>query len=475
MKRILLITLMILGFVTQGWATTYYVDKRCANNGNGTALNCAESPGGAGAWNEIWYVLERSNIPNGTHTVEIVQGSGAYDLSDLVDSDDGYFRPQQQVTSVVTYNFNGNELRSCWNVNDSTYYKWTASPSRSGQYYLTALDDTAPELSWASGTDISDIEMCVIGGVWNDDTMNISNTTSYKKHNWDWGDFDTLGFNTLYVKLESLTDPTLSGYKIFISRADDKTLVLLSGNGTDTGFGTFIFNDAVFSGGGTEAVSINSVSNKFNRCTFRWGGTTGINLEHDSADGNIFSYCRFIDFTHRAIQLDADAENNAVYHSFFSGAHLGIRFADNDTYTFTAVNNVFYNMYAGCVQQDVASPTFTESHNIYYIDPDSEHTGKAIAFTTSTRQWTTTASTSFPALAATTNTTGTDPLVFSNGKLQKSSDGIDNGAWIETINEEGQADSRGKYVHRLPNIGDDQEAGTPKRPTTIRIGGGGIN
>jgi len=67
--------------------------------------------------------------------------------------------------------------------------------------------------------------------------------------------------------------------------------------------------------------------------------------------------------------------------------------------------------------------------------------------------------------------------VSDSGKLVNRSDNplIGIGTWITGVNEEGQADLWGKYVHRLPNIGADQGAGAPKRPSRIlNIGGNGI-
>jgi hypothetical protein len=49
-KRLILALLLSCSPV---WATTYYVDNSCANNGNGLATSCAASSGGAGPFNSI--------------------------------------------------------------------------------------------------------------------------------------------------------------------------------------------------------------------------------------------------------------------------------------------------------------------------------------------------------------------------------------------------------------------------------------
>lgn len=68
------------------------------------------------------------------------------------------------------------------------------------------------------------------------------------------------------------------------------------------------------------------------------------------------------------------------------------------------------------------------------------------------------------------NSINLDPLLLSTGKISKVSPCVDTGTWITGINDTGEADPWGKYVHKLPNIGADQGAGTPKQGRLIMIG-----
>lgn len=68
------------------------------------------------------------------------------------------------------------------------------------------------------------------------------------------------------------------------------------------------------------------------------------------------------------------------------------------------------------------------------------------------------------------NSSIADPLMKSSGQLTRSSPAIDAGDWIIGVNDQGYADPWGKYLHRLPNIGADQGAGTPIKRGMLRIG-----
>jgi len=84
-------------------------------------------------------------------------------------------------------------------VNSS--YIWTASGSGTNEYYLTATDTSDPGLD-EPGTLLVDDEAATAGTV-----------GSLAAGAWDYGNNDTLGFNTIYIRLSDGTDPD--------SKADD--------------------------------------------------------------------------------------------------------------------------------------------------------------------------------------------------------------------------------------------------------------
>lgn len=51
MKRLILIIISLLCFAVPAWGATYYIDPDCANNGDGTTVDCAASSGATGAFN----------------------------------------------------------------------------------------------------------------------------------------------------------------------------------------------------------------------------------------------------------------------------------------------------------------------------------------------------------------------------------------------------------------------------------------
>lgn len=78
-------------------------------------------------------------------------------------------------------------------------YRWTESPAQSGEYYL--------ELS--GGGDPSLVEPAYVQELVNDVVTSLTAGTvgSLAAGEWDWGNNDSLGFNTIYVKLNAGADP----------------------------------------------------------------------------------------------------------------------------------------------------------------------------------------------------------------------------------------------------------------------------
>ena len=56
------------------WATTYYVDNSCSNNGTGLATSCAGSPGGAGPFNSL--ANAQSGVTGDQHGNSLLLDSG---------------------------------------------------------------------------------------------------------------------------------------------------------------------------------------------------------------------------------------------------------------------------------------------------------------------------------------------------------------------------------------------------------------
>ena len=88
-------------------------------------------------------------------------------------------------------------------TNDFTVgYKWFPSPTgaATNEWYLAKTDGTDPGL-----TETTYLYYGTAGG--GADTLATNGTVGSlaAQHNWDWGDNDTLGFNTLYIRSDGVT------------------------------------------------------------------------------------------------------------------------------------------------------------------------------------------------------------------------------------------------------------------------------
>jgi len=87
----------------------------------------------------------------------------------------------------------------------STVYRWISSPSQANEFYCELAAGGDPSLADPTST----------GGVYiNDATATNGTVGSLNALEWDYGDNDTLGFSTIYVRLADDSDPDLqaNGY-----------------------------------------------------------------------------------------------------------------------------------------------------------------------------------------------------------------------------------------------------------------------
>lgn len=442
--------ILFLFLAAQGWGATYYIDKRCANEGNGSAPTCAASVNGPGAFKGFTRSTEPTFVPAGAdHDIYIVAGSGPYHPTDAMRLGTGYIYPgQNNPANTVTYHFNGEWAQWDWNVNTPAY-TWVQSTAvgKTTWYYLLAADLSKPQRPASHlGGDFPTISTVVIGdhltGDWNDTATNLINTASYKPNNWAWGDFDTLGYSTLYVHLEDDADPSASGVGIWVSGGS--YIVRLSAGFVKSAFtgGTFTGTGASFYAGAPVHLS---------GCTLANNAEYGIQIIGAGATGSTVQYSRFINAGHRGVSVGAAADVT-VYNSYFDRVHLAVLFYVDGVYTVTFKNNLVTNAYAGAIQKDFAAPVLVEDHNLFHLDPLSTHGGHAIAFTGGVANWTTTDLTDIPAGATTTDVCtpacGVDPHVTATGSLISGSPAINSGVDVGLT-----TDIEGKAIRGLPDIG----------------------
>jgi hypothetical protein len=430
-------------FAGGAWGATWYVDKRCANNGNGTAASCAAGAGQAGAWNSPSMALQSDNVSASTHTINVVTGSGPYLSTDFTFISLGYFYPQQVDDANITWNWNGNTVQIDTNVNTGTYaWHQSTGAGKTDWYYLTLANGNNPSLTRP--------KTAVVNNYWSAESTNLVNITGftlyghYATDNWGWGDFDTLGYSTLYVRYNNGVDPT-GGNPVYITAKD---YVIRIANGTST----FTMNDGIFRGANIQVAYIEGCVVNFNRSKFYNADLQGIQFQHVSSSGSTIKHSVFDSCGHRGINNDVAAVNFSAYNNDFINVHLMLRMAYNGAYTVNFKNNISYNLLAGGIQHDLAAATLVESNNQFHIDPASTHGDKAISFTAGTRQWTTTAASDNPANAATSTVCtnafpacGTDPLFVSSTdyRLQASSPAKETGTTIQGIHDRSWTDYSG--------------------------------
>jgi hypothetical protein len=106
-------------------------------------------------------------------------------------------------------------------------YKWTLSGSGTSEYYLEAAAGGNPNIN--ESDDVAE----------NDSLMTEATVGSLSAGQWDWGNNDTLGFNTIYVRLSDSSDPdgkaadyVEAGYNLTINgQLDDVAFQIFSGCG----------------------------------------------------------------------------------------------------------------------------------------------------------------------------------------------------------------------------------------------------
>lgn len=104
-------------------------------------------------------------------------------------------------------------------------YAWTASGSGTAEYYLTTAAGTTPGISTSPGDVLENSEVMTSGTV-----------GSLTASTWDYGDNDTLGYSTIYVRIADDTDPDTKEptYIQYTPEAVDISSSSLTGSASDS-------------------------------------------------------------------------------------------------------------------------------------------------------------------------------------------------------------------------------------------------
>jgi hypothetical protein len=168
-------------------------------------------------------------------------------------------------------------LKGSYDLTSATY-KWTESPAKAGEYYCELAGGGDPSLG-----DPDDVFM--------DDTVLTENDGalgSLADHEWDYGDNDTLGYSTVYVRDDSgnpdVTGVVIEAAQIGTLYINQKNYVVIDG---------FIFKHAGYRADGQSIGALrmettsNCTNNTIRNCTATYCGN-GMVLK---GDYHIMEYC----------------------------------------------------------------------------------------------------------------------------------------------------------------------------------------
>ncbi len=382
MKRLFCTIFLVLALASMACGAVRYVDSRVAASGNGLTPAAAFKT-----------LTEARNVTNTGDTVNVVAGSGPYYEQ---------LNTYGAVDGPITWNFNDCEIRGDCNLNtlvSAATHKWVASTGRPGQYYFVETDDTEPWTAlFRSGT--TRVNSGVVDGVWRAESFCLTGALPINTgNNWGWGDFDALGFSTLYVKWSG-GDPTGQAVQVLASVDDYNLYVqLLSDN--------YTFNNAICVGASYANVQIGGTGNTFNRCTVKYADMIGFVMAGQvgvtDVSNTTIKHCMVIDSGHQAFSIQSSLGNANpvnIYNNTVVGSHLMLYSNFNSaSCVVNFKNNASCKLFAGALYWKHPNCVLNEDHNQFHIDFTSPHVLKAINFIAGgeTSYWNTTAATDIPA------------------------------------------------------------------------------
>ena len=291
------------------------------------------------------------------------------------------------------WQFNGCEISAGLPLNAANGYIWTASPAKSGEWYVTRLDGSNPSLVPVfSGTQNGEF-VCDAADLGPDmGTVGALSATAP----WGWGDGDSLGYSTLYVKAD-VNPESLNIVACQLSSC------------IATSWEYHSWEDGVF-----------SYANKIT------GMTSGMAIRNGGAQQwwgkrNVAKYCTFHGFEGGKFYLEsnltyftghrgyaqAGAGSMDIFHCVDFGSHLFLLIGTGSTGVVTVRNCIAAYQEAGAIDKKAAGATLVEDHNIWW--PRFGASGAALGYV-NTANWTTTHASDYPPSAATTISTQANNL-----------------------------------------------------------------
>ncbi len=382
----------------------------------------------------ILRVVDEAGVNSGQYTSAGVTGVGPYTLTlhstnkvttqaaggrvriSIVSSTSAQalnFSKNGSATSKIIWDLNGCEVSAGLDVMTSAY-KWTLSAAGTNEYYLTRADGSNPSLNA--------VTVAVVNGIYqtasaSDTTFKIGTVSSLADGYLGFGNADTLGFNTVYVRSNS-GNPATVGMAVQIGQVAAVV---------DTNWGYHRVQDGTLSFGmvvsGTNGATVRArgTSWNFSRVKFRYAENHG--FEGNTGGPFTLDHCVSYFSGHRFIAQSGDCVIN-VYNSGDYGSHLfAIQgtsgAAPNYGLTSAAILNIYncWSMYneSGAIDKKSAAAVLNEDYNRWY--PSLRDATMKLGYV-STANWTTTGPNDSPASTATTVNSGfVDPAFVATSNL----------------------------------------------------------
>ena len=302
------------------------------------------------------------------------------------------------------WQFNGCEISAGLPLNAANGYIWTASPAKSGEWYVTRLDGSNPSLVPVfSGTQNGEF-VCDAADLGPDmGTVGALSATAP----WGWGDGDSLGYSTLYVKAD-VNPESLNIVACQLSSCITTSWEYHSWEG-----GVFSYANKI--AGMTSGMAIRNGGaqqwwgkrNVVKYCTF-----------HGFEGGKFYLESNLTYFTGHRGYAHSGSSAMEIYNCVDYGSHLFLLIGTGSTGTITVRNCISAHNEAGVIDKKSAVATLIEDHNIWW--PRFGASGAALGYI-NTANWPTTAASDYPPSAATTISTqagneaagAVDPLFIS--------------------------------------------------------------
>lgn len=156
-------------------------------------------------------------------------------------------------------------------------YKWTASGADAGAYYLELFGGGNPGISTPGTTS---------GAITGNDVAFTSGTGgALAVSQFAYGDYDTLGYNTIYVQLADSTDPdtkTLDYVKLYQAPVATDHVRIPAGSGAITGvdYTAIALGDFIVEPGYTGAIGSATLPLAIDPDRFEWSGTSATSYIH---------------------------------------------------------------------------------------------------------------------------------------------------------------------------------------------------